>query len=363
MNEDDMAYWPTKTQLGYHHKIRSILTPGKVDSYAGIVPLRFPDGIEKNGKIWLAYSVEGVGTKILVAQLARKFDTVGIDLVAMNVNDIICSGARPFAFADYLAMCKGFPEDYLDQLSRGIKKGAEEAGIQIVSGETAVIPEMLQGIESNLAFDMAGSSIGLISSDPVDGTQLEDNDALVGLASSGLHSNGFTLARPSLLEFFRQPDVPCAGYKIKDTLPETGREIGEELLVPTRIYVKEIVSALETLHVHGLAHVTGQGLKKLLRLCYLSDCGLLIDSLPDAPPIMKEIRRITKLGDPVMYNTFNMGIGFVVALPKEEVDELVSICRKNGTNAIVIGKATSKFKNTIRIVRKGGEFTFQGKLE
>jgi phosphoribosylformylglycinamidine cyclo-ligase len=350
-------------QLRLHRRIKHILTPGRLDSYAGVKGLKFPDGIKKNGEIFIAYSVEGVGTKILVAQLAKKFDTVGIDLVAMNVNDIICSGSKPFAFADYLAIGRDFPREYFDALCEGVREGASRAAVQIVSGETAIVPDMVQGVEPSIAFDMAGSSIGYLADEPITGAKIANDDAVVALCSSGLHSNGYSLARPCLLRYFRQNNIPCANLEIDDVLPDTSKTIGEELLTPTKIYVKEVNEAVDNLEVHGLAHITGQGFKKLLRLCYFTECGLLIDELPDVPLVMRLIQKTVGLSERDMYNTFNMGAGFVIVLPKDQTDLLLSICEKNGTSAKVMGQASSDLKNRVKIKTQVGAFEFQGKLE
>ena len=362
MKHRDPDYTLLDEQREAHRLIRRIFKYGKLETYAGIC-LAFPKGIEKNEDVWIAISNEGVGTKILVAQLAKKFDTIGIDVVAMNVNDVICLGAKPFAFTDYIALSEGFPKQYLSDILKGISHGANIADVEIVSGETAYITEMLRGIsltynKYELAFDLSGASIGILKK-PIIGEEINERDVIVGLESNGLHSNGFTLARKALLEFFREKDMSCAGYKIDDLFKPTGKSIGEELLLPTKIYVKEIVTAVDSLNIHGLAHITGRGLEKLNRLSKASRKGLVIDNLPDPPAIMKEIQKVRKKTQPEMYKIFNMGIGFCVVLPKNEADEMISISHRQGTQARIIGYVTSKFQNKVQVKLKNQHFIIE----
>jgi len=361
MSQGREVYPTTEWQLQHHKTIRPVLFDNKkMDSFAGVIPLLFPNGIEKEGVVNFAVSIEGVGTKILVAQLAGEFRGIGIDLVAMNVNDILCLGAKPFAFADYVALGEFFPKKCLEELMKGIKEGARTANAEIISGETAVVPETLKGITPELAIDVAGSSVGLIEDKPIDGSKIDEKDVVIGLPSSGMHSNGFTLARPALLRYFAT-DEPSANYEINDVFEATDRPIWRELLEPTKIYVPEVTKVIESSTLHGLAHITGQAFEKLKRLYYLNNCGILLDNLPDPPEIMKKIKEIRKLSYYEMYGIFNMGIGFCIVTPKDDADDVITTCKKFGTNAVVIGRMTKRFSRAIKIVTSGETIIYKEK--
>lgn len=340
-----------------HKLIRSILKLGKLETYAGFC-LAFPKGIKKDRDVWFALSNEGVGTKVLVAQLAKKFRSVGIDVVAMNVNDIICIGAKPLAFSDYLALSEGFPRKFVGEVMEGIEIGAKQADVSVISGETPYLTEMLKGVSQRLAFDLSGASVGLIPREPITGGEIAEGDIVVGLESNGLHSNGFTLARKALLRYFKEEGKGCADYTIYQTFEPSGLPICDEMLKPTKIYVGEIIEAIDRLNIHGLAHITGRGLRKLRRLSSASNIGLVIDNLPIPPPIMQEIQKARNKTNAEMYAIFNMGIGFCVVLPKEEVDDLLGICQRYKANASVIGYTTSRFRGSVKLVLEDEEVIF-----
>ena len=241
----------------------------------------------------LALHTDGVGTKVLVAETCRKYDTIGIDCVAMNVNDIICLGAEPLALVDYLALEKPQPRVVFDIMT-GLQRGAREAGAAIVSGETTVIPDLVR------SFDLSATVVGLVRKDKIiTGEESEAGDVVLGLRSSGIHSNGLTLARKLLLS------------------PKARPEVARELLRPTRIYVKEILKLLRSgVEIHGLAHITGGAYSKLRRIGVRAGAGFQFDSLPEPPRIFKKIQAKGHVSDREMYRTFNMGIGFVVICPK-----------------------------------------------
>jgi phosphoribosylformylglycinamidine cyclo-ligase len=281
----------------------------------------------------LAVHSDGVGTKVLIAQLMDKYDTVGIDCVAMNANDLICIGAEPLAFVDYLAVEKSDPE-MIGQIVQGLVKGAELAGMAILGGETATMPGVIKGAVEGKGFDLAGMSIGMVYKDKViTGKEIVANDLVIGLQSSGIHSNGLSLARKALLDE--------AGFNVFDTMPNSTQSVGEALLEPTKIYVREILEILKKVEVHGLGNITGGAFSKLKRICY-GKIGMYLDQLPEPPPVFEAIRHAGNIDDYEMYRTFNMGVGFVVITPQENSETVISICKKAGTQAQIIGKTTTK---------------------
>ncbi|MFO7872032.1 MAG: phosphoribosylformylglycinamidine cyclo-ligase [Candidatus Undinarchaeales archaeon] len=261
-----------------------------------------------NGKA-LALSTDGVGSKVLIAEQLEKYDTVGIDLIAMNVNDLICLGAEPIALVDYLAVRKP-NENIMSEIGEGLKKGAEQAGIAIIGGETATLPEIIAGDDN--AFDIAGTAVGIVETEKaVTGENIKEGDVLIGLLSSGIHSNGLTLARKLLHD--------------KSDLVE--------LLTPTKIYVKEILNLLDKVEVTGLANITGGGLLNLKRLN--ENIGFKITNWPEVPEIFKKIQKRGHVPEEEMYKTFNMGIGFCVVVPESEAEKALDTLNE----AMVIGRA------------------------
>lgn len=260
----------------------------------------------------IAMSTDGVGSKILVAEMMEKYDTVGIDCIAMVVNDILCVGAEPIAMVDYLAVEKPDPE-IAGQIGEGLKEGCRQARVAMIGGETASLPEIVKN------FDLAGTGIGIVDvEDIISGEEIAEGDVLIGMASSGIHSNGLSLARKVFFE---------NNFNVDDPLPtDPSTSVGEELLRPTMIYVNPIVELLKTdVDIHGLAHITGGGFTNLKRL--KNDVGYDIDHLPDPQPIFKSMH---SLGVPVeeMYRVFNMGIGFVVIVNPEDVERTIEVLEK-----------------------------------
>ncbi|WXG40116.1 MAG: phosphoribosylformylglycinamidine cyclo-ligase [Candidatus Freyarchaeum deiterrae] len=281
----------------------------------------------------LAVHSDGVGTKVLIAQLMDKYDTVGIDCVAMNANDLICIGAEPSALVDYLAVEKADPE-MIAQIVRGLVKGAEMAGMAILGGETATMPGVIKGAVEGRGFDLAAMSIGMVYQDKViTGREIMPDDVVIGLQSSGIHSNGFSLARKALLDE--------AGFSVFDPMPNSNQSVGEALLEPTKIYVQEILEILRNAEVHGLANITGGAFSKLNRICY-GKIGMYLDQLPEPLTVFEAIKQAGNIDDYEMYRTFNMGAGFVVVTPKESSETVISICKKAGTRAQIIGKIATK---------------------
>lgn len=290
--------------------------------FAGVVKL--------NEKLGLALKTDGVGTKVFIAQLLDKYDTVGIDCIAMNVNDVICLGAEPISFIDYIALQKPNPR-LLQEIARGLAEGAREAGVTIVGGEIAQLPEMIQGKREGFGFDLAGMCVGIVPLDRlIDGSRVEEGDIVVGLASSGIHSNGLTLARRVLLEE--------EGLNLHEPVEGLDKTLGEELLTPTRIYVKPVLTMLrEGLDLHGMAHITGKGLLNLARAS--PHAGYIVENLPEPQPIFNLIQKHGKIPDSEMYQVFNMGVGFCLVLPEKDVDKALDIAEKHGIKAYRLGRA------------------------
>ncbi|MEM0217512.1 MAG: phosphoribosylformylglycinamidine cyclo-ligase [Candidatus Nezhaarchaeales archaeon] len=285
--------------------------------------------IDIGGGKALALHADGVGTKVLIAQLMNRYDTVGIDCVAMNVNDLICVGAEPIAMIDYLAVERS-DEDMIAEIMEGLVRGAEMARIAIVGGETAVMPDVIKGAIEGRGFDLAGLSIGVVDVDKViTGDKIQVGDAIVGVKSSGIHSNGLTLARKVLLEH--------AALNVHSYVDELQCTVGEELLKPTYIYVKPVLEILRKgLEVHGLAHITGGSFTKLLRIAPRG-LGFKLNNMPEPHAIFKLIQSLGGISSWEMYRTFNMGIGFCAVVPKYEVEEVIKIFKLHGFESQQIG--------------------------
>jgi len=302
---------------------RNIGSPAlPISHFAGVI--RFTD------KLGLVLKSDGVGTKVFVAQLMDRYDTVGIDCVAMNVNDVICIGGEPISFIDYLAVQK--PDHrMLEEIAQGLVEGAKQARISLVGGETAQLPEMIKGKRRNRGFDLAGMCLGVVPLDKmITGSNIADGDAVVGLESSGIHSNGLTLARQVLLE--------KAKLRVNRHLDAIGRTLGEELLEPTRIYVPEVLEMLRVgIHIKAIAHITGKG---ILNLCRVGEgVGYIIEKVPKPQPIFNLIQKRGRIPDEEMYRIFNMGVGLCLVLPPSEADEALSISEKHKIQGLVMGRA------------------------
>jgi phosphoribosylformylglycinamidine cyclo-ligase len=292
-----------------------------IGHYAGLVDLN-------DGRV-LSLHTDNVGTKVIIAQMMRKYDTIGIDCVAMCANDLICTGAEPISFLDYLAMAK-HDRRIVDQIAVGLVEGAKQAGMAIVGGETAIVPDLLS---SDPGLDLVGMAAGICRrKDLVLGDEIRKGDALVGVASSGIHSNGLTLARKILLR----------EYKLRESVPELGRSIGEELLEPTRIYVKPVLEVTKKLEVHGLAHITGGAFAKLDRVVGQARLGVSIEQLPPTPGIFRIIQKNGRVSDLEMYRTFNMGVGFVLICPPRTEDAVIRFFMRHGHNAFDLGLVEKK---------------------
>ena len=284
----------------------------------------------------VALCTDGVGSKLVVAGQTGRLDTVGIDCIAMNVNDLICVGAEPIAMLDYLAVEQPDPAA-LAQIAQGLKTGAEAAGIEIPGGELAVLPELIRGHPSPHGFDLCGAAFGTVAPDAlVTGDAVAPGDAVIGLPSSGLHSNGYTLARHALLEE--------GGLALDDTPPELGGlSVADALLEPTVIYVKAILELLACGprgRVHGLAHITGGGLDNLLRLN--DGVGFRIDAPLPVPPVFALIARCGNVADAEMWEVFNMGCGFVAVVPDDDAEAVVGVLGAHHPGTARIGTVTDR---------------------
>ncbi|MDQ2049019.1 phosphoribosylformylglycinamidine cyclo-ligase [Natronolimnohabitans sp. A-GB9] len=261
-------------------------------------------GLMDIGDRYLALATDGVGTKLLVAEAIEDFSTIGIDCIAMNVNDLVAAGVEPVGFVDYLAIDEP-DEGQTNEIGEGLAVGLEEADLTMLGGETAVMPEVVKG------FDLAGTCVGLAEKDAVFEGEAEVGDVLVGFASNGIHSNGLTLAR----------EAATRNHDYTDPFPgDEDRTIGEELLRPTRIYT----DLLEPMRAHGVraaAHITGGGWTNLLRM---GDHEYVIEDPFPAQPIFEFVQEEGNVTDEEMHRTFNMGTGFVVAVPEDRADDLVA---------------------------------------
>lgn len=302
---DNLLEWINKSHL-LRKNIGKTLLP--IGFFANVIDTGIGLGI--------ALSTDGVGTKTLIAEVAQKYDTIGIDCVAMNVNDILCVGAEPISFLDYIAVNKVRPE-IIGEIARGLYEGAKLANVNIPGGELAQVKEILhQGEES---FDIIGSAIGFVNTDKIiTGKNICEGDIIIGLQSSGVHSNGLTLARKILING-NNNDI----------------KILNELLIPTKIYVKEVVSLLKEVDIKGLANITGEGLLNILRLD--SNVRYVVDNLPEEPDIFKLIEEKGIVSKNEMFKVFNMGIGFCIVISREEEAKATKILNETNSDYLKIG--------------------------
>lgn len=281
----------------------------------------------------LISGTDGVGTKLAIAQAMNEHETVGIDLVAMCVNDILVHGAEPLFFLDYIGLGKLKP-DQVEALVKGVSAGCLQAGCALIGGETAEMPGFYREDE----YDLAGFAVGCVERSKIlDGSRMKPGDVLIGLASTGLHSNGFSLARKVLLEH--------AGLALDQTMEELGgKKLGDVLLTPTRIYVKSILKLLdaEPERVHAMAHITGGGLAENLVRVVPEGCRPEIDTNTwETPAIFNLIAKLGKVEKKEMFRTFNMGIGFVLAVCPKRAERILEILAENGETAIRIGQVAA----------------------
>lgn len=308
------GYRSVKLIKEYAKKTMSEYVLNGLGSFAGMVEL--PEGYKKPV---LVSGTDGVGTKLDIACKKRKFDTVGIDCVAMCVNDILCHGAKPLFFLDYIA-CGKLEAEVSSDLVKGVAEGCIKSQCSLIGGETAEMPGMYKEGD----YDIAGFAVGIVDKDKIiNGKDIKAGDKIIGIASSGVHSNGYSLIR----KVFKNLDQDF-----------NGKAIWEELLTPTKIYVKPVLSLLEKFNIKGMAHVTGGGFyENLPRM--LSEEGLSIVINKNSYEIPEIFKKLMELGvqEEEMYNTFNMGIGFVLCVEEDEVEEVLIELSKQGEKAFEIG--------------------------
>ena len=284
-------------------------------------------GLIDFGDMALTLCTDGVGTKLMVANDLQKWDTIGIDCVAMNVNDTICVGAEPVAFVDYIAIDK--PDSKItSQVGKGLEAGAKMSNMTIIGGEVAVLPEIVIG------FDLAGTCLGMVEKKRiVTGESIRPGDALIALGGTGVHSNGLTLARRI---------VEANGLGMKSRVKGLGKSIGMELLEPTAIYVKQVLALMEEYEVRGMANITGGGLRNLLRL--KKGVGFEVSEPVKPNPVFGVLQELGDVADQEMYQTFNMGMGFALVVPEHQAADAV---KSAGKNARIVGHAVKGGKVTV----------------
>jgi len=284
------------------------------------------------GHTGLAICTDGIGSKAIIAQLMDKYDTVGIDCVAMNVNDLICVGARPLSMVDYIAV-QTAKSDMLDQLSIGLVEGARMAKISISGGEISQIKDIISGVREGYGFDFVGMAVGDVPLDRVNiGRDVSAGDIVIGIESNGIHSNGVTLARHAFFE--------RNSFRLDHRFNDLGTTLGEELLKPTYIYVNEVLEVFERVPgIKAMVHITSDGLLNLTRVA--APVGYRIDHFPAPPPIFELIQRYAEVDTAEMFQVYNMGIGFCLVVDPGDVDTTLAIVRSHGRRASVIGHAVA----------------------
>lgn len=275
----------------------------------------------------LVSGTDGVGTKLKIAFLADRHDTIGIDLVAMCVNDIIVQGAEPLFFLDYLATAKLDPEKGAS-IIKGVSEGCIQAGCALIGGETAEMPGFYSGDE----YDMAGFAVGVVDRDKIiDGSSITVGNRLIGIASSGLHSNGYSLARKIIFDKM--------GLGVDDIIPGLDKTVADELLTPTRIYVRSILNLLRDFPINGIAHITGGGLLENVPRILPNGCKALVHKNSwQLPPVFQILQNAGNIEENELFRTFNCGIGMVLAVPEKEADEVLIRLSGLNENAFVIGE-------------------------
>ncbi len=294
---------------------------GGLGSFGGLYSIEQ----EKLDKPVLVSGTDGVGTKLKLAFLMDRHDTVGIDCVAMCVNDVVCQGAKPLFFLDYLAT-GGIDPAKVEQIVAGVAEGCVQAGCALIGGETAEMP----GFYPEGEYDLAGFSVGIVDRDrAIHPGLVKAGDMLIGLASSGVHSNGFSLVRKLLVE---------EGTDLSATVPALGASLGDTLLTPTRIYVRSALAICAEHEIHGIAHITGGGFyENIPRILPQGLCARIQEHAWPVPPIFGVLAAKGNLDRRAMYNTFNMGIGMVMALPAEQAEAVIAQANALGERAYAIG--------------------------
>lgn len=305
--------------------VQSTYIKGVESDLGGFGGLFAPDIKDMEEPI-LVSGTDGVGTKLKLAFLLNKHDTIGQDCVAMCVNDIVCCGAKPLFFLDYMSLWKNIPE-MVATIVKGVTDGCKLAGCALVGGETAEMP----GLYSENEYDLAGFSVGIVDKKKmINSENIELGDVVIGLASSGVHSNGFSLVR----KIFNVNEENLKEYR-----EELGKTLGEALIEPTKIYVKPVLKLLEQINVKGISHITGGGFYENMPRMLNENVALNIDKNSyEVPAIFKLIQKEGNIPERDMYNTFNMGIGMAIIVPKQEQEKALEILKQSGETAYVIGE-------------------------
>ncbi|SLM29827.1 phosphoribosylaminoimidazole synthetase [Desulfamplus magnetovallimortis] len=279
----------------------------------------------------LVSSTDGVGTKLKIAFAMDRHNTIGIDLVAMCVNDIIVQGAKPLFFLDYLAMGK-LDTDVAAQIIEGIARGCSESQCALIGGETAEMP----GIYNDAEYDLSGFSVGIVDNTRIiDGSEIRNGHKLIGLASSGVHSNGFSLVRKICFD-------KC-GYNVETHIPDLGKTLGEELITPTRIYTQTMLGLIRDLPIHGIAHITGGGIDENIIRIIPDACKVIVDrSSWEVPAVFRFLQEAGGVSDHEMHRTFNNGIGMIVVVPENIAQDLMDRLSAMEEKAYLIGEIASR---------------------
>lgn len=304
--------------------VKRTVIPGVVSGIGGFGGLFQPDIAGMKEPV-LVSGTDGVGTKLCIAELMDKHDTIGVDCVAMCVNDVICCGAKPLFFLDYIACGKNYPEKIADIVG-GVAEGCVQAGCALVGGETAEHP----GVMPDDDYDIAGFNVGIVDREKIiDGSKMSEGDVLVGIASSGVHSNGFSLVR----RIFDVNKENLAQY-----YDELGMTLGEALLTPTRIYVKSVLAAIEAADVKAISHITGGGFyENIPRMLTDGFSAEIKKSSIPVLPIFELMQKVGNIPERDMFNTFNMGVGICMAVSPETADKAIEAINAAGEKAFVLG--------------------------
>ena len=308
--------------------------PGCVDGIGGFGGLFAPDLTGMKEPV-LVSGTDGVGTKLKIAMLLNKHDTIGIDCVAMCVNDVICCGAKPLFFLDYIAIGKNVPTK-VAEIVKGVAEGCVQAGCALIGGETAEHPGMMPEDE----YDIAGYTTGIVDKSKIlDPSTVKAGDAIIGLASTGVHSNGFSLVR----KVFNVNE-----QNLKKFHPELGMSLGDALLAPTKIYVKSVLDLISKINVKSISHITGGGFYENIPRALPDGISAKISKASyEVPAIFKLLQSEGNISEHDMYNTFNMGIGMMLIVDKADAEKAVEILKANGENAFIIGETVASDEGVI----------------
>lgn len=309
-----------------HVKRTSI--PGVVSGIGGFGGLFQPDMTGMKEPV-LVSGTDGVGTKLVAAMLLDKHDTIGIDCVAMCVNDVVCCGAKPLFFLDYIACGKNVPEK-IAEIVKGVAEGCVQSGCALIGGETAEHPGTMAADD----YDLAGFAVGIVDREKIiDHNRMKAGDVVIALPSSGIHSNGYSLVR----KVFNVEHANLGAH-----IDELGCTLGEELLRPTKIYVKPVLAAMEQAKINGVSHITGGGFYENIPRCIPDGlCAKIDKSSLRTPPIFGMLQRMGSIPEHDMFNTYNMGVGMTMIVAKEDADRAIAALKENGQDAYVIGEVVS----------------------